>query len=222
MIRRPPISTRTDTLFPYTTLFRSFWSQLDVAYFLRHDASEIAWHTRHLYFRGGMHEPVVKARVVGVSEALQVLVYAPDRDDLFVTICAYFGAHRLSIQDARVHTTKSNWALDSFIVLLPDNDKDYRSHASLVEHELQARLVSGTESRESQPSVMRQAGSRRSRAFPIPPTIALQATEEEGGSWRLSVTTIDRQGLLHDLAQVFPEHGADLKQIGTATRREKV
>src|SRR3546814_1889149 len=25
MIRRPPISTRTDTLFPYTTLFRSKW-----------------------------------------------------------------------------------------------------------------------------------------------------------------------------------------------------
>src|SRR3546814_11072916 len=25
MIRRPPISTRTDTLFPYTTLFRSFF-----------------------------------------------------------------------------------------------------------------------------------------------------------------------------------------------------
>src|SRR3546814_13663017 len=25
MIRRPPISTRTDTLFPYTTLFRSTW-----------------------------------------------------------------------------------------------------------------------------------------------------------------------------------------------------
>src|SRR3546814_4818817 len=25
MIRRPPISTRTDTLFPYTTLFRSYW-----------------------------------------------------------------------------------------------------------------------------------------------------------------------------------------------------
>src|SRR3546814_13694382 len=24
MLRRPPLSTRTDTLFPYTTLFRSF------------------------------------------------------------------------------------------------------------------------------------------------------------------------------------------------------
>src|SRR3546814_7171790 len=27
MIRRPPRSTRTDTLFPYTTLFRSPWDQ---------------------------------------------------------------------------------------------------------------------------------------------------------------------------------------------------
>src|SRR3546814_20292941 len=27
MIRRPPRSTRTDTLFPYTTLFRSGWSE---------------------------------------------------------------------------------------------------------------------------------------------------------------------------------------------------
>src|SRR3546814_4500226 len=28
MIRRPPRSTRTDTLFPYTTLFRSHWQAL--------------------------------------------------------------------------------------------------------------------------------------------------------------------------------------------------
>src|SRR3546814_13582936 len=29
MIRRPPRSTRTDTLFPYTTLFRSRWLPVD-------------------------------------------------------------------------------------------------------------------------------------------------------------------------------------------------
>src|SRR3546814_3483497 len=29
MIRRPPRSTRTDTLFPYTTLFRSFQRRLE-------------------------------------------------------------------------------------------------------------------------------------------------------------------------------------------------
>src|SRR3546814_5940081 len=31
MIRRPPRSTRTDTLFPYTTLFRSFYGSLRFA-----------------------------------------------------------------------------------------------------------------------------------------------------------------------------------------------
>src|SRR3546814_3264455 len=31
MIRRPPRSTRTDTLFPYTTLFRSVEDQLHIA-----------------------------------------------------------------------------------------------------------------------------------------------------------------------------------------------
>src|SRR3546814_9864375 len=31
MIRRPPRSTRTDTLFPYTTLFRSRWRRPSVA-----------------------------------------------------------------------------------------------------------------------------------------------------------------------------------------------
>src|SRR3546814_4734598 len=31
MIRRPPVSTRTDTLFPYTTLFRSPFSVLDLS-----------------------------------------------------------------------------------------------------------------------------------------------------------------------------------------------
>src|SRR3546814_2674782 len=30
MLRRPPISTRSDTLFPYTTLFRSWLSMVDL------------------------------------------------------------------------------------------------------------------------------------------------------------------------------------------------
>src|SRR3546814_2149588 len=46
MIRRPPISTRTDTLFPYTTLFRSrhipLRFRLPVAIFMR-----FQWRGRH-------------------------------------------------------------------------------------------------------------------------------------------------------------------------------
>src|SRR3546814_17427488 len=42
MIRRPPGSTRTDTLFPYTTLFRSHARQARLADLRRADEVEIA------------------------------------------------------------------------------------------------------------------------------------------------------------------------------------
>src|SRR3546814_9631124 len=41
MIRRPPRSTRTDTLFPYTTLFRSLVASLALMPLSNHRASEI-------------------------------------------------------------------------------------------------------------------------------------------------------------------------------------
>src|SRR3546814_15574006 len=42
MIRRPPRSTRTDTLFPYTTLFRSIRFDYVVGGYMRFKVSEIA------------------------------------------------------------------------------------------------------------------------------------------------------------------------------------
>src|SRR3546814_15575304 len=43
MIRRPPRSTRTDTLFPYTTLFRSGDPAFDLAFCLNHLLLKCLW-----------------------------------------------------------------------------------------------------------------------------------------------------------------------------------
>src|SRR3546814_1683340 len=45
MIRRPPRSTRTDTLFPYTTLFRSRYQALPAR------QRPQLWFTYHLYYK---------------------------------------------------------------------------------------------------------------------------------------------------------------------------
>src|SRR3546814_12318026 len=47
MIRRPPRSTRTDTLFPYTTLFRS-WGELDVFELDMHHLQRLDEHVEFL------------------------------------------------------------------------------------------------------------------------------------------------------------------------------
>lgn len=197
----------------------AFWSQLDVAYFLRHEAHEIAWHTRHLYYCFQGPDPVVRARMLDQNEALQVLAYAPDRADLFMDICTYFDRHGLSIQDARIHTTRQGWALDSFIVLLPDADRDYRSHAALIEHELLRAL----RDRPAEPGtpLTRRPGSRRSQVFPMMPVINLQA-DESGDCWRLSISAADRVGLLHDLACVFAQHGISLQMAKIMTLGDRV
>src|SRR3546814_3058097 len=60
MIRRPPRSTRTDTLFPYTTLFRSLADRIDAAGqfgaslgVLRHPGVAFALrHFQHLFEQG--------------------------------------------------------------------------------------------------------------------------------------------------------------------------
>ena len=123
----------------------AFWRELDIAYFLRHEAGEIAWHTRHLYYQIDAPGPVVRARVLGSGEGLQIMVYTRDRDDLFMTICRYFDRRALGIQEARIHTTHHQRVLDSFIVLPPAHESDYRSQATLVEHELAGLLAHGQE-----------------------------------------------------------------------------
>src|SRR3546814_20941363 len=72
MIRRPPRSTRTDTLVPYTTLFRSGqWSLFDVAV-----ASDLAdTRRRQGRFGAAVHAPVLR-------RALRIAVRAGrDRGD---------------------------------------------------------------------------------------------------------------------------------------------
>src|SRR3546814_14510318 len=60
-IRRPPRSTRTDTLFPYTTLFRSHVGIGDVA----HDQVEAARADRLDQLRGQLRAVHLRLQVVG-------------------------------------------------------------------------------------------------------------------------------------------------------------
>src|SRR3546814_9454661 len=70
MIRRPPRSTRTDTLFPYTTLFRAV-----VAFELRRAKSPVPageGRERHHFPFGIAHVPLVEVfrRDAGIDRAL--------------------------------------------------------------------------------------------------------------------------------------------------------
>src|SRR3546814_4845445 len=75
MIRRPPRSTRTDTLFPYTTLFRSL-RELDPVEVSRwtKDPAQQALDRRHGYGSAGSTPSVVHLNGVTVHAAMAELM----------------------------------------------------------------------------------------------------------------------------------------------------
>ena len=195
----------------------SLWAQLDTVYFMRHEAEEIAWHTRMLYYRIESDEPVVKARPSHNGEGLQVMVYMKDQPDLFVRLCGFFARLGFSIADAKIHTTRHGFALDSFVLLDPGQEIHYRDLINLLEHDLTERLQSNTPIDQPAPGRL----SREVRHFPI--TIEVNIRPDERGQYYImSVTAADRPGLLFGVAQTLVNYRINLHTAKIATLGERV
>ena len=182
------------------------WAQLDTAYFLRHDAQEIAWHARMLYYRVDSVRPVVKARLSPAGEGLQVMVYIPDQKELFARICSFFESISYDIHEAKVYTTRRGYALDTFQVQDPDNNQPrYRDIMSYIEYELGERLIH----KAPLPAVPRPRLNRQLRHFPISPEVSIQP-DDRGTYQVLSLIAGDRPGLLSRIARLLTTYDINL------------
>ena len=220
---------------------KALWEQLEVSYFMRHQADEIAWHTRVLTRALAQHtarrraakttanapdtEPtappperaIVRARISPETDGLQVLVYAPDQPDLFARICGYFDESDFSILDARIHTTRDGHAMDTFQVVAPTLSDHYRALTDMVENEL-ALVI---DQRGPLPPPSKGRLSRRVKSFPITPRVDLRP-DEKAQRWLLSVSASDRAGLLYSIARVLAEHHASVELAKVTTLGERV
>ena len=196
---------------------KKLWDTLDVSYFMRHEAADIAWHTRHLSRHVGTQQPVVRARQSLAGEGLQVLVYAPDQSDLFARICGYFDRAGFSILDARVHTAHNGYALDTFQVVSATLQGHYRELTHMVENDLSHAIVQGG----PLPEPGRKRVSRRVKSFPITPRVTLRP-DEKAQRWLLGISASDRAGLLYLVARVLARHNLSVQLAKVSTLGERV
>lgn len=197
---------------------KSLWAQLDTVYFQRHSPEEIAWHTCLLHDRLDSPRPIVKARRHPSGAGIEVLVYARDVEDLFIRIVGFFSRAGFNIMDAKIHTTRHGYALDSFI-LLDCNEREMHIDDLLpcIERQLIERLAS--DAPPQTPPTVRP--SRQVRHFPIQPGISIQP-DDKGNAFVLSVSATDRPGLLYTVASALAAHGASLHTAKIATLGERV
>ena len=196
---------------------QKLWRHLDTPYFQRHTAEEIAWHARNLYWRVDRRDPVVKARLSRTGAGLQALVYAPDQKALFARICGYFGRAGLSILDAKVHTTRHGYALDTFA--LQDTTAargSSRETITRIEHDLLEALAG--EAPLEPPASGRL--SRQLRHFPLTPEIRI-FPDDKGTHYILEVVAGDRPGLLARIAWVLANANVNVESAKINTLGER-
>lgn len=196
---------------------QALWGKLDIGYFLRHDASDIAWQTRKLYSRVETTPPTVHCRLSPIGEGLQVMVYVQNQADLFTRLCSYFDNKGYSILDAKIHTTNHGYALDTFLVTQPRFANNYRDLISLIEHEIAELLTIQSEL----PTPTTGRVSRMSRSFPITPSVNLRPDARKV-YYVLTISANDRTGLLYAIANTLSKYSASVQTAKVVTMGERV
>ena len=190
---------------------------MQVSYFLKHDSSEILWHAQVLINKINSKIPIVKAKVENDVNGIKIIVYEKASKGLFSKIVEYFDSVSFSVLDAKINTTKHGYALNSFVLNQKSLDQLSQFSISTLENGLLNHL-------ENQNKInLKSSGrkSRRSKYFPITPTVVLSA-DEKNEFHILSLTAGDKPGLLFGIAKVLQQHDISVQTARISTLGERV
>jgi [protein-PII] uridylyltransferase len=134
------------------------------------------------------------------------MIYTRDREALFARICGYFERAAFNIVEAKMHTSRNGYALDTFVVMGSGRDAHYQDRISMIESELAQELQSDA------PLGPPRGGrlSRRVRHFPISPRVDIRP-DERGTYHALSIVAADRPGLLYGVARILARYRVNLQ-----------
>jgi [protein-PII] uridylyltransferase len=172
------------------------WAHMDTDYFLRHDAESLAWHAEVITSTPASELPLLAVRYHPGAGGTDILSYTPDRDGLFVDLTAGIDRLNLSIWDARIHTTRFGFGLDTFVVLdsagepIAEPDELARIRAAM-----RAQLLNPQPGRDIHHAHL----SRVLKNFPIETRVTFSAAPN-GQTTVMEVIAQDRPGLLYQVA----------------------
>jgi [protein-PII] uridylyltransferase len=194
------------------------WARLPTAYFMRHDAEEIARHTRALAAGdANADEALVSVAPQTERGTTAVMIYAPHRRHGFARATAVLDQLGLNILDARITPVGNGFSLDSYHVL-EDNGSAITDPERLME--IERALWGSLQRPEEAPLAVSRRATRQMRVFKTPTQIAITVDERNRRSV-LELTAGDRPGLLCDVGKVLWEERVDLHAAKISTLGER-
>ncbi len=195
----------------------AYWQGLDDDYFLRYDPGSLAWHAQTIAGTRADQPSIVAVRYQPELGGSEFLIYTPDREDLFVILTAGFDRLNLSIVDARIHTTRSGYALDTFVVLdhagQPIRDTRALAQLQTAMHEQLLHPRPGRDLRYAQLS-------RQLRHFPIKTRVSFSQPSNRARTV-MEVMAQDQPGLLYRVALALQHCKINLDAAKVSTFGER-
>jgi len=199
----------------------TFWESLDEDYFMRHSKDEIIWHTQSFLTSKPEDRPLILIREKTQRGGTELFVCVHDEKYIFALITAGIERLGLTIIDARIMTSKTGYALDTFI-LLESNGKIITDPHRIddIKQKLHSLLDKPTYENllANQPN---KVMSRRLKHFPIATDITFRS-DTRNLITIMEVVTRDQPGILARIAMALVECKAQLLNAKIATFGERV
>lgn len=197
----------------------SVWQELDDEYFLKESVDDIAWSTHAILEHGSGTEPLItlRAQRKSAQDAVQIFIYTKDKPNLFATTVAVLDRMNLDVQDARIITAKTDFSLDSYIVLdrfgtlLTDPQRQ-----ETVKNALSEALSHVDE----YPNLMQRRIPRQLRHFNIENIVTIR-TDDILKQQKIEISTLDQPGLLAKIGGLFMMQGLDIHSAKIVTLGER-
>lgn len=198
------------------------WAQLGDDYFLRHTSSDIAWHTEAILQHPSNGGPLVLIKETTQREfegATQIFIYAPDQHDFFAVTVAAMDQLNLSIHDARIITSTSQFTLDTYIVLDADGGSIGDNPARI--QEIRQGLEEALRNPADYPTIIQRRVPRQLKHFAFAPQVTIH-NDALRPMTILEIIAPDRPGLLARIGKIFLDFDLSLQNAKIATLGERV
>ncbi len=201
---------------------QAIWGQSSEDYFLRESANDIVWHAENIISHGAAVEPLIAIKATEAfsqDSATEIFIYLPDSDLLFAVIAAALEQLDLNVQDARIFTSSTDYAMDTFVVL-EQNGEPIGNDPQRIAH-IRETLISVLSDSRSFPETVSRRTPRQMKLFAIATKVQI-STDDENRLTVIEVVTADRPGLLAVLGRIFAEFRLKLISAKIVTLGERV
>lgn len=198
------------------------WSQLGDDYFLRHTSADIAWHTEAIIDHPGNNGPLILIKETTQRDfegGTQIFIYAQDQHDFFAVTVAEMDQLNLSIHDARILTSSSQFTLDTYIVLEADGSPI--GHDPERIEEIRQGLIEGLRNPDEYQSIIQRRVPRQLKHFAFAPKVTIH-NDTQRAQTIIEIIAPDRPGLLARVGRLFREFELSVQNAKIATLGERV